>query len=94
MIKKLLIAFFGLIAALVLAAILIPLFIDVDKYRPMLVEKTNEHLNGKLELGHLSLSLWGQVRIQVDGLKITDSAEPSGRFRERRVLSPALSCPF
>jgi hypothetical protein len=34
----------------------------------------DEHLNGKLELGKLDLSLWGQVKVEVGGLKLTDSA--------------------
>jgi len=54
-------------------AIVIPLVVDVDKYRPKIVEVANERLNGKLELGRLSLSLWGQVRVDVAGLKLLDT---------------------
>lgn len=71
--KKLLIAFGSLLALLVLAAIIVPLVVDVDKYRPTIVSKANEYLNGKLELGKLGLSLWGHVKVDIDGLKLSDS---------------------
>ncbi|CAN5951492.1 unnamed protein product [Sphagnum jensenii] len=49
------------------------MFVDVDKYRPQIVTAANQQLNGSLELGKLSLSLWGKIHIGVDGLKVTDS---------------------
>jgi hypothetical protein len=64
----------ALIGLMIAAAIVVPLVVDVDKYRPQIVEAANQKINGKLELGKLSLSLWGQIRVQVDGLKVTDSA--------------------
>lgn len=75
--KKLLIivgAFFGLILA---AIIIIPLVVDVDKYRPKIVELANEHIEGRLELGKLKLSLWGQIRIEVAGVDLKDSGGKS-----------------
>lgn len=61
--------FFGLILIGLLA---IPLFVNVDQYRPKLVELANDHINGKLSLGRLKLSLWGQVRVDVEGLDLKD----------------------
>ena len=72
--KKLAIIFGSLFGILVLAAIILPLVVDVDKYRPLIISKANERLNGKLELGKLGLSLWGRVQIDIDGLKLTDAA--------------------
>jgi uncharacterized protein involved in outer membrane biogenesis len=72
--KKIAIAAAGVVAVLVVAMAVIPLFIDVDKYRPQIVEAAGEHLNGKLELGKLKLSLWGQIKVVVGGLKVLDSA--------------------
>ncbi|MEO5969009.1 MAG: hypothetical protein ABIQ95_03710 [Bdellovibrionia bacterium] len=63
-----------LLALLISAALVIPLVVDVDKYRPQIVEAANQKMNGTLELGKLSLSLWGQVRIAVSGLKLRDLA--------------------
>ena len=54
-VKKLGIAlgiFFGVLTA---AVLIVPLVVDVDKYRPQIVDAANQHLNGKLELGKLSL---------------------------------------
>lgn len=62
-------AFFAFFVA---AAIIIPLVVDVDKYRPQIVQAANENINGKLSLGKLSLSLWGQIHIQIDGLSLSD----------------------
>ncbi len=60
----------SLLFLLIAAAIVIPLVVDVDKYRPLIVEKANERLNGKLQLGKLKLSLWGQIRVDVAGLEL------------------------
>src|SRR6478752_5314026 len=72
--KKLLLAAGSLFGLLVLAAIIVPLVVDVDKYRPLILSKANERINGKLELGKLGLSLWGRVHITIDGLKLTDTS--------------------
>jgi uncharacterized protein involved in outer membrane biogenesis len=76
--KKLLkwlgIIFGGLFALLILAAILVPLFVNVDSFRPDIEKTVNEQINGKFELGKLSLSLWGQVKVQVDGFSLKDKA--------------------
>jgi len=75
MFKKLAI-FFGVLFALLIAAIIIiPLVVDVDKYRPQIVSVANEHINGKLEIGKLTLSLWGKILVKVDGVKLTDASQ-------------------
>lgn len=66
------ITFGSLLALLILAAILIPLLVDVDKFRPQIVEIANQNINGKFELGKLKLSLWGQIKVQVDGFALSD----------------------
>ncbi len=71
--KKLAILF-GLILTLVLGAVVVvPFFIDVDQYRSKITEAVNSQINGKLEIGKLSLSLWGQIKVEVASLKLTDS---------------------
>lgn len=62
----------GFVFLILSAIIIIPLMVNVDKYRPEIVSIANESLNGKLELGKLSLSLWGQIKIKVDGISIQD----------------------
>ncbi|MCM0606750.1 MAG: AsmA family protein [Xanthomonadaceae bacterium] len=73
--KKGLLFFGGFIFLILSAIIIIPLVVNVDKYRPEIVSVANDNLNGKLELGKLSLSLWGQVKIKIDGLKIYDQSK-------------------
>lgn len=70
--KKIFFVLLAIFLCLVLVAVIVPLFVNVDKYRPRIEEIADQHLNGKLELGHLSLSLWGHIRVEVDGLKVTD----------------------
>jgi AsmA protein len=71
--KKILLVLVALFALALLAVVAIPFFVDVDKYRPQVVEQVNQRLNGQLTLGKLSLSLWGQIRIDIEGLKLTDA---------------------
>lgn len=73
MLKKLMIALGAFVLLLVAAALIIPLVIDVDRYRPQLVEQANQRINGKLALGKLKLSLWGQIRIEVGGVELKDA---------------------
>ncbi|MBC7397763.1 MAG: AsmA family protein [Bdellovibrionales bacterium] len=61
--------FFGLI---LLALVVVPLVVDVDQFRPKIVQAASTKMNGTLELGKLSLSLWGKIHVTVDGLKILD----------------------
>jgi uncharacterized protein involved in outer membrane biogenesis len=59
------VVFVGTLAAL-------PFIVKVDQYRPKIIEVANQHLNGKLELGELNLSVWGTLKVKVAGLKLTD----------------------
>lgn len=70
--KKIAIAFLSLIFLILAAIVIIPLVVDVDKYRPQIITAANERINGKLELGKLSLSLWGQIRVDVAGVGLLD----------------------
>jgi hypothetical protein len=71
--KKLWKIFGILFGLLILAIVLAPTIINVDRYRPQITHAANERIHGKLELGKLSLSLLGKIRIQVDGLKLKDA---------------------
>jgi uncharacterized protein involved in outer membrane biogenesis len=63
----------GIFALILILIIAIPMFVDVDKFRPQIVKTANEKINGTLELGHLKLSLWGRVSVNVDGMKLIDA---------------------
>jgi AsmA protein len=62
----------SLVALLLLAAVVTPFLIDIDKFRPMLEEKASADLGRRVTLGHLSLSiLAGKVR--ADDIQIDDN---------------------
>ena len=80
MVKTIVLFFGGLLTLLVLIAIIVPLVVDVDKYRPQIVKVADDNINGKVQLGKLSLSLWGQIRVEVAGVKVSDA-------QNREILS-------
>ena len=63
----------GILALLLVAIVALPFVIDVNKYRPQILQAANEKLNGKLDIGKLSLSLWGKVKVGIDGLTLVDA---------------------
>ena len=72
--KKLFVAmglFLGFIGVAVMSVLF---FVDIDKYRPKMVETINQNIRGQLNLGKLSWSLWGHIWIKVAGLTLQDSA--------------------
>ncbi|MBC7385542.1 MAG: AsmA family protein [Cryobacterium sp.] len=70
--KKLLIILGSLFAIFLVAIVAVPMFVDVDQYRPKIVRAANERLNGKLELGAMKLSLWGTIRVEIAGMTLSD----------------------
>ena len=72
----------------------VPLLIDVDKYRPLIIQKADEQLNGKLELGKLGLSLWGRVKIEIAPPKTEDlpAAKSSRSGQVIRGVVGVLPC--
>lgn len=71
MLKKLAILVGCLIGAFVIAAIVVPMVVDVDKFRPQIVKAANDNLNGELKLGKLNLSLWGGLRVKIESVALT-----------------------
>lgn len=72
MVKKIIKGLVGFIVLVLVAILVIPFVVDVDKYRPEIVKAANEHIHGKLDLGKLKLSLWGQIRVEIEGVKLDD----------------------
>ena len=69
--KKLLWVLAGALALLVVAAIAVPLFVSVDRYRPLIQSEVNKRINGRLELGALSLSLWGTAKVHAESVRLS-----------------------
>lgn len=74
--KKVLLLLGGLFLILLVAVISVPLFVDVDQYRPLIVAEANKKVNGKIELGKLKLSLWGAVKINAESIKVSVNGYP------------------
>ncbi len=77
MIRKIAIVLLSLMGLFILLAVMIPLFVDVDQYRPELQKLANEHIEGKVEVGKLRLDLWGKLSIEIEGLQVIDSNNDS-----------------
>ena len=75
--KKWLIGFGVFLGLIIGSALVIPLFVKVDQYRPQILKIVNQRLNGELSLGELKLSLWGKVRVDIAGLDLKDAAGQS-----------------
>ena len=65
-----------LLLAGIAALFLVPYFFNVDRYRPQILEAANAQLNGKLDLGPLTLTLWGKILIKTEKL---DLIGPNGK---------------
>ena len=74
--KKVVLILAGLLFVVVVALASIPLFVDVDQYRPMITAEANKRINGKLELGKLKLSLWGAIKIHAESIKVSVNGFP------------------
>ena len=84
LIKWILIVAGGLVALLVLALVLIPTFVDVQKYKPYIEEKASEALGRPVSLGgklHLSLFPW--VGVSFSNLRVGNPPA----FKEKDLLT-------
>lgn len=83
----------GVFFALLVAVISVPLFVDVEQYRPVIVSEANKRINGQLELGKLKLSLWGTIKIHAESirLRVNGFPEPLVDTKDFHVELPILS---
>ena len=80
----------GIATGILVLILTIPFFVNVDRFRPEILKAVNEKINGELELGKLSLSLWGRVHVGVDGVKVKDS----NRAQILAVKDAAFDMPY
>lgn len=50
---------------------IIPYIFKIDYYRPQLTQILNDSIHGRVELGELSLSLFGRFRVEIAGVKLS-----------------------
>ncbi len=73
--KKFFIAMFLLIFIFIAGASVFLLTLDVNKYKPFLIEKAEESLNKDVELDNISLSLFPPIAVSLRGLKVKEAGE-------------------
>ncbi|MEC9283679.1 MAG: AsmA family protein [Bdellovibrionota bacterium] len=74
--KKLVVALIVFFAVVFGGLVSFPFFYDIDKkVRPEIERLAKESINGKLEVGKLSLSLLGGVYIDIQGIKLSSEKE-------------------
>jgi len=69
--------------------IVIPMLIDIDRYRPQVVARLQEETGKPAEIGHLALTIFPQVSIRVDDFALGNPPGfPQGDFvRARRIYA-------
>jgi AsmA protein len=77
------------LAVIVLAlVIVVPLLVDVDRYRSQVVAHLEEETGKPAQIGHLSLTVFPSVSVRIDDFKLGNPAGfPSGAFLEVRRIS-------
>lgn len=71
--RKLLIGIGVVVVVLILAALIIPHFIDANQYKPMLESQMKDALGGRTaSIGNISISLIPAAAAQIDSLSIAD----------------------
>lgn len=95
MLKKVLVAVGVLIGLFVVAAICVPIFVDANKFRPQIEKAVSENINGDLQLGKLSLSLWGGLHVGIDELVLSEKGsegkKPIFSMKDAKLEIPILS---
>src|SRR4051812_16153775 len=82
MVKALLVIIFGVLALIVSAVLLIPVFFDANKHvKPYIEKAISQNLNVDAKIGRLSISLWGKGRVQVLGLELVDRRNSQSVFK-------------
>ena len=93
--KKIIIAFGCVFGLVLLAIVLIPVFVDANKFRPQIEKIVEENLNADLELGQLGLSLWGGLHIGIEHLNLSEKDSQGKRrifsMKDVRLEIPILS---
>ncbi len=91
--KKTLLILFGVCAVILSVLLLAPVFFNVDKIlKPHIEKLIAQHLDVEARIGHLSLSLWGKVKVQVMGFELIDKQTQQSVFKvdEAHIEAPLM----
>lgn len=73
-------------ALFVAAAVLAPLFVDADRFRPGLERRLSETLGTPVSLGKLTLSLWSGIAVTADRLRAGGPGSAGGALVEASTV--------
>ncbi|MBS1984256.1 MAG: hypothetical protein JST16_08790 [Bdellovibrionales bacterium] len=93
MFKKIAIGFAVLIVVFIGVLVAIPFFYSIDSLRPQIQAAVEKQVHGKVELGKLSLRLFPDVRVGIDGLRVTPAA-PYDQEALANIKGVAISLPL
>jgi AsmA protein len=77
----------GLVVLAVLAALLLPVLVNLDRYRAVLASRVGKALGREVTLGSLQVNLWGGIGAEAKGIQI---AQAPGFGPEPFVAADAL----
>lgn len=76
----------------VATAIIVPLVVNIDQYRPQIEKAVNDNINGKITIGKLALSLWGRIEVDIRDVKLVDAKNKELiSFKQAYALLPFWS---
>ncbi|MGE3973599.1 MAG: AsmA family protein [Bdellovibrionales bacterium] len=92
--KKFFLLIFVLVSVVASALIAIPVFYDVNtKIKPLVIQAIEKNGRAMAEVGPMSLSLWGKVRVAIEGLRISEkkSGETVFFVKDAELVIPFMS---
>jgi uncharacterized protein involved in outer membrane biogenesis len=93
--KKILAVVFSLIATVILVLLVVPLFYSLDDVKPRIEQAANAKLRGEVKLGHMSFSLFPNVKVGVEDVQLFErkgaGGEPFGKISKLEIRMSLLS---
>ncbi|MBI4042312.1 MAG: AsmA family protein [Deltaproteobacteria bacterium] len=63
----------GLFLLIIFAAVALTLLVDLNRWKPRILEAANQAINGRVELGDMRLSLWKGLRARIEDIAVKNS---------------------
>ena len=77
----------GVVLVIVALAIIIPLLLNVDRYRPQVIAQIQQETGKPVQIGRLDLTILPQVAIRVDDFSLGNPAGfPTGDFVKAKKI--------
>jgi AsmA protein len=90
--KAALIVVVALVLVVVGLAIIIPMFLNIDRFRPQVIAQLQEETGKPVQIGHLGLTILPQVAIRVDDFSMGNPPGfPSGNFVNAKKISAIVN---